>query len=48
MKKKKTSKKEVKEIKEEVKVKITDIGEVLELTADKNNPISGDVKEGGC
>ena len=32
----------------EVEVKETDIGEVLELTADENNPISGDVKEGGA
>ena len=44
MKKKTTkkTKKEVKEeqiIKEEVEVKITDVGEVLEVTADENNPI---------
>ena len=35
---KKTEKKE-KVIKEEVKVKESDIGEILELIADENNPI---------
>lgn len=42
MRKKKTSKKEVKEvqeIKEKVDVEITDVGEVLPITADKDNPI---------
>lgn len=29
-----------KEIEEKVDVKITDVGEVLELTADKDNPVS--------
>ena len=29
-----------KEIKEQVDVKITDVGEVLELTADEDNPVS--------
>lgn len=29
-----------KEIEEKVDVKISDVGEVLELTADENNPIS--------
>ena len=43
MAKKKKAKKE-KIIKEEVKVEITDVGEVLEITADKDNPI-GDGKE---
>lgn len=31
---------EVEEIKEEEKVEVYDIGEVLELTADENNPVS--------
>ena len=29
-----------KEIEEKVDVKITDVGEVLDLTADENNPVS--------
>lgn len=29
-----------KEIEEQVDVKITDVGEVLDLTADENNPVS--------
>ena len=29
-----------KEIEEKIDVKITDVGEVLELTADENNPVS--------
>ena len=29
-----------KEIEEKVDVKISDVGEVLELTADENNPVS--------
>ena len=29
-----------KEIEEQVDVKITDVGEVLEITADENNPVS--------
>lgn len=29
-----------KEIEEQVDVKITDVGEVLELTADEDNPVS--------
>lgn len=29
-----------KEIKEKIDVKITDVGEVLELTADRDNPVS--------
>ena len=38
---KKASKKVKKEdIKEEVKVEITDVGEVIPLTADENNPAS--------
>ena len=47
MRKKKVNKKEVKEIqeiKEKVDVEITDIGEVLSITADENNPV-GDGKE---
>lgn len=47
MRKKKTSKKEVKEvqeIKEKVDVEITDVGEVLLITADEDNPI-GDGRE---
>ena len=43
MRKKKTSKKEVKEvqeIKEKVDVEITDVGEVLSIIADENNPVS--------
>lgn len=43
MTKKKKVKKE-KVIKEDVKVEITDVGEVLDITADKDNPI-GDGKE---
>lgn len=44
---KKTEKKE-KVIKEEVKVKESDIGEILELIADENNPIGDglEYKEG--
>lgn len=47
MRKKKTSKKEdnkVKEIKEKVDVLVTEVGDVLNITADENNPI-GDGKE---
>ena len=29
-----------KEIEEKVDVKITDVGEVLDITADENNPVS--------
>ena len=37
-----------KEIKEEVEVKETEVGEVLHLTADENNPVSDglEFKEG--
>ena len=47
MRKKKTSKKEdnkIKEIKEKVDVFVTEVGDVLNITADENNPI-GDGKE---
>ena len=47
MRKNKTSKKEdekTKEIKEKVDVLVTEVGDVLNITADENNPI-GDGKE---
>jgi hypothetical protein len=47
MRKKKTNKKEdnkIEEIKEKVDVLVTEVGEVLNITADENNPI-GDGKE---
>ena len=47
MREKKTSKKEdekTKEIKEKVDVLVTEVGDVLNITADENNPI-GDGKE---
>ena len=47
MRKNKTSKKEdnkIKEIKEKVDILVTEVGDVLNITADENNPI-GDGKE---
>ena len=47
MRRKKTIKKEdnkIKEIKEKVDVFVTEVGDVLNITADENNPI-GDGKE---
>lgn len=47
MRKKKVNKKEEKEIKEVVKVKKTKVGEVLQITADKNNPVSDGLEFAG-
>lgn len=46
MRKKKVNKKE-KEIKEVVKVKKTKVGEVLPITADKDNPVSDGLEFAG-